>query len=228
MNTRMRRTAIAVVTAAMLPLSLAACGSDDADTTNDTAQEETGTDAAGADGTEEDTEEPAEDTATDMDEGMAGAAAPFGPACAAIPEEGAGSFDEMAEQPVATAASDNPELSTLVTALTEAGLVDTLNGAEDITVFAPINEAFEAIPEEDLDALLADQEQLTAVLTYHVVGERLAPEDLEDGTYETLQGGEITVSGADEEYTVNDANVVCGNVRTENATVYLIDQVLMP
>ncbi|MCE7081645.1 fasciclin domain-containing protein [Streptomyces sp. ST2-7A] len=223
MNTRMRRTAIAVVTAAMLPLSLTACGSDDADTTNDTAQEETG--AVGTDDTDEGTEEPAEES---MDEGMAGAAAPFGPGCAAVPEEGDGSFEGMAREPVATAASNNPELSTLVSALTEAGLVDTLNGAEDITVFAPINEAFEAIPEEDLNALLADQEQLNSVLTYHVVDQRLAPEDLEDDTYETLQGEEITVSGSGEEYTVNEANVVCGNVQTENATVYLIDEVLMP
>ncbi|MFY7069632.1 fasciclin domain-containing protein [Nocardiopsis changdeensis] len=153
----------------------------------------------------------------------------FGPGCEAVPADGAGSFEGMAQDPVATAASNNPVLSTLVTAVTEADLVDTLNSAEDITVFAPTNDAFEKIPQEDLDALLADQEQLTEVLTYHVVEGRHAPADLEDGTFTSLQGGDVTTEGAGEDFTVNgDSKVVCGNVQTANATVYIVDTVLMP
>ncbi|MDV6011384.1 fasciclin domain-containing protein [Haloechinothrix sp. LS1_15] len=152
----------------------------------------------------------------------------FGVACDAVPEDGDGSFEGMAQDPVATAASNNPVLSTLVTAVGEAELVDTLNGAEDITVFAPANDAFEAIPEEDLEALLADQEALTDVLTYHVVDQRLDPGELDDGTFETLQGDSVTTTQDGEDVTVNDASVVCGNVQTANATVYIIDGVLMP
>ena len=100
---------------------------------------------------------------------------PFGPACSAVPKDGAGSFDGMAKDPVATAASNNPALSTLVTAVKKAGLVDTLNNAQDITVFAPTNDAFAKIPKADLDKVLADKAQLTKILTYHVVGRKLTP-----------------------------------------------------
>ncbi|GAA1886702.1 hypothetical protein GCM10009837_05330 [Streptomyces durmitorensis] len=154
---------------------------------------------------------------------------PFGPACSSVPKEGAGSLDGMAKDPVATAASNNPELSTLVTAVQKAGLVDTLNNAKNITVFAPSNDAFEKIPKADLDKVLADKDQLTKILTYHVVGEKAAPSQLEMGSFKTLEGSELTTKGSDESFKVNDmANVVCGNVQTSNATVYIIDSVLMP
>ncbi|NJP99137.1 fasciclin domain-containing protein [Streptomyces zingiberis] len=215
---RLRRAAIAVTTAAVLPLSLAACSSDDG---GDSSSK--GTSAA------EETQ--AEETPAEEAEGsddMAGMAE-FGPACSAVPKDGAGSFDGMAKDPVATAASNNPELSTLVTAVKKAGLVDTLNSAEDITVFAPTNDAFDKIPEADLEKVLNDKEQLTKILTYHVTGEKLTPEDLGDGTFTTLEKGDITTSGSGESYTVNDeAKVVCGNVKTANANVYIIDSVLMP
>ncbi|WP_052852846.1 fasciclin domain-containing protein [Streptomyces avicenniae] len=215
---RMRRTTVALVAAAVLPLGLAACSSDDEDTSADSSDSQT---------SQEETtdEQPTEDT----DEGMTDASAPFGPACAGVPADGAGSFNGMAQDPVATAASNNPELATLVTAVTAAGLGDTLNNSEALTVFAPVNDAFAQIPEADLTALLADEAALTDVLTYHVVGERLTPEDLANGEFETLQGGTVTTSGSGESFTVNDsASVVCGNVQTANATVYLIDSVLMP
>ncbi|MBK3585058.1 fasciclin domain-containing protein [Streptomyces microflavus] len=156
-------------------------------------------------------------------------AEPFGPACASVPKEGAGSLEGMAKDPVATAASNNPELSTLVSAVQKAGLVDTLNNAENITVFAPTNAAFEKIPQADLNALLNDKEELTKVLTYHVVGEKLTTKQLEDGTYKTLQGSDLTVKGSGTDFTVNDSSkIVCGNVPTANATVNLVDTVLMP
>lgn len=154
---------------------------------------------------------------------------PFGAACSAVPASGAGSFEGMATDPVATAASNNPVLSTLVTAVTEAGLGDTLNSAEDITVFAPTNDAFAAVPTETMDAAMADPTGLlTTVLTYHVVPGRLTPDQLA-GTHETLQGATLEVTGSGESFTVNGSSmVVCGNVQTANATVYIIDGVLLP
>jgi uncharacterized surface protein with fasciclin (FAS1) repeats len=153
----------------------------------------------------------------------------FGAGCAAVPTDGPGSFDGMATDPVATAASHNPALSTLVTAVTKAGLVDTLNSADGITVFAPTNDAFAALPKATLDKALADPKGLlTTVLTYHVVAGRLSPADLA-GQHPTLQGGMITVTGSGEDFTVNGSSkVVCGNVPTGNATVYLVDNVLLP
>ncbi|MEV6250325.1 fasciclin domain-containing protein [Streptomyces sp. NPDC051742] len=215
MNTlRLRRGAIAVAAAAVLPFSLAACS--DSDSNTDAAAPTT----APADPTTA-SEAPSEDT-TAMDQ-------PFGPACAGVPKDGAGSFDGMAKDPVATAASNNPALSTLVTAVKKAGLVDTLNNAENITVFAPTNDAFAKIPKADLDKVLADKDTLTKILTYHVVGQKLAPKQLESGSFETLQKGMITTAGSGEAYTVNDTSkVVCGNVKTANANVYIVDTVLMP
>jgi uncharacterized surface protein with fasciclin (FAS1) repeats len=153
----------------------------------------------------------------------------FGAACAAVPATGAGSFQGMATAPVATAASNNPVLSTLVTAVTAAKLGDTLNGAQDITVFAPTNDAFAAMDKATLDSAMADPSGLLSkVLTYHVVQGRLTPEMLA-GTHKTLNGADLTVEGSGESFTVNGkAMVVCGNVQTANATVYIIDGVLLP
>jgi len=157
----------------------------------------------------------------------------FGSACSAVPTTGAGSFNGMATAPVATAASANPVLSTLVTAVKAAGLVDTLNNAQGITVFAPDNAAFAKIPAATLTSVLANQAELTKILTYHVVSGRLTPAQLA-GTHTTLEGGSITVTGSGQDFTVtggtasNTANVICGNVQTANATVYIIDSVMMP
>ncbi|MEU5216623.1 fasciclin domain-containing protein [Streptomyces sp. NPDC020807] len=211
---RIRRGVIAVTAAALLPLSLAACSDADG---------ETKAAASSADPAAAPT------SAATPAEGATAMDAPFGPACAGVPKEGAGSFEGMAMDPVATAASNNPALSTLVTAVEKAGLVDTLNNAENITVFAPTNDAFAKIPKADLDKVLADKATLTKILTYHVVGQRLTPAQLENGSFETLQKGMITTKGSGEDYTVNDSSkVVCGNVKTANANVYVIDTVLMP
>ena len=131
--------------------------------------------------------------------------------------------------PVATAASNNPALSTLVTAVTAAGLGDSLNSADGITVFAPVNDAFAAMDQATLTKALDDPTGLlTTVLTYHVVPGRLAPDQVA-GTHTTLQGGTLEVAGSGADFTVNGAaRIVCGNVPTANATVYLIDGVLLP
>jgi uncharacterized surface protein with fasciclin (FAS1) repeats len=188
-----------------MSMGMAACGSDDSSSSS-SAPKEKKTEAAAS--------------------SMSGE---FGEGCAAVPKTGDGSFEGMSTAPVATAASANPILKTLVTAVTEAELVDTLNSAPELTVFAPANDAFGAIPKKDLNALLADKPALTKVLTYHVVEGQIAPEDLA-GTHKTLAGPEVEVKGSGEEFTVGaaDANVICGNVQTANATVYVIDGVLMP
>jgi len=155
---------------------------------------------------------------------------PFGAGCAAVPSDpaNAGSFDAMAKVPVATAASGNPVLSTLVKAVTAAGLGDSLNSSPHLTVFAPANDAFAKVPTDQLNALLADKDKLTTVLTYHVLPEQLAPDQLA-GTHKTLQGTDLTVTGSGSTYTVNgNSMVICGNVQTANATVYIVDTVLMP
>ena len=197
-----------------LPLGLAACGSSD-DSTDTAASSSTSasmTPSASA------SESP---SGAMMDK-------PFGAACSQVPATGAGSFDGMMTAPVATAASANPLLSTLVSAVKEAGLVDTLNGAPELTVFAPTNDAFAAVPKATMDAAMADPRGLlTKVLTNHVVEGKISPDKLA-GEHKTLGGGTITVAGSGEDFTVGEAKVICGNVQTANATVYIIDGVLLP
>ena len=249
MKTRKLRGLVAVTAASTL--LLAACGGDeDEGATDEATTEESATDEMSEDEMSEDEmsedemseDEMSEDEMSEgemeegeMEEGESSLALePFGPACSEIPSDGAGSSASMADQPAATAASENPVLETLVQAVQAADLVDTVNSAEALTVFAPANSAFEAFSQEELDALLADQEQLSAVLTTHVVGENLeAAELVETGTFTSLQGAELTVEGSvDAGVTVTSpgatANVVCGNVQTANATVHIIDTVLMP
>ena len=156
----------------------------------------------------------------------------FGPGCASVPKDGAGSFAGMAQAPAATAASANPALSTLVAAVKAAGLVDTLNGPGPFTIFAPSNDAFAKIDKATLDQLLADPKgALTKILTYHVIaGQKLNAQQLADaGTEKTVNGGSVTIAKAGDTITVNGKSaVVCGNVQTANATVQIIDTVLMP
>ena len=153
---------------------------------------------------------------------------PFGAGCASVPPSGSGSFDGMAADPVATAASHNPLLSTLVTAVGEAKLGDTLNSAQGITVFAPTNDAFKAMDQATLKKAMGDPNGLLkTVLTYHVLPSQLSPDEL-SGTHKTLEGDSVTVDGSGEDFTVDGAKVVCGNVQTANATVYIIDGVLAP
>jgi uncharacterized surface protein with fasciclin (FAS1) repeats len=217
MNTLLRTRTLGLAALALTAsMSLAACGSEDdgASASDDTTSSSTPMES------ESSSEAPMESEAPMAD-------GPFGPACAEVPTSGEGSVEGMADDPVATAASNNPLLKTLVAAVTAADLGDTLNSAEDITVFAPTEEAFAKIPKKDLNALLQDKKALTAVLTHHVVPGRLTPEDVA-GKHETLNKDMITVEGSGEEFTAEGANVVCGNVQVANANVYLIDSVMMP
>lgn len=144
---------------------------------------------------------------------------------------GPGSVAGMAQDPVATAASNNPMLTTLTSALSgklnpNVNLVDTLNSGE-YTVFAPTNAAFDKLPAATVERLKTDSKLLSSILTYHVVNGQASPSKI-DGTRTTLQGGEVTVMGGGDALMVNNAGLVCGGVHTANATVYMIDTVLMP
>ncbi len=211
-----RASKIAAIAAAIaFPLTLAACGGGAAASPGASTAPSSSAPSAAA-------SSPAMTPSDAMSE-------PFGAGCAAVPSSGKGSFDGMSSDPVATAASNNPALSTLVTAVTKAGLGDTLNNAENITVFAPSNDAFAKIDKKTLNKVLADKAMLTAILTEHVVGQKLSP-DMLAGKFKTLNPKQgVTVTGSGEDFTVNgDAKVVCGNVQTANATVYIIDTVLLP
>jgi uncharacterized surface protein with fasciclin (FAS1) repeats len=163
----------------------------------------------------------------------------FGPGCSQVPTSGEGSAQGMVDDPVATAASNNPLLSTLVTAVGAVpGLADTLNSQEAITVYAPSNAAFDAVKQavgdEAFNALLADPAQLGALLSYHVVPQRYdAAQLVQAGRSTQLAGGDVTVGGTAEAPTLTsgdgtEASVLCGNIPTANATVFVIDKVLMP
>ena len=219
---RIARTSGLAALALTMSIGMAACGAE-----ADSASEESTSTASETPSEDTMTEEPMEEetsAATGAADGT------FGEGCAAIPADGAGSFDGMATEPVATAASANPLLKTLVAAVGEAGLVDTLNSAEGITVFAPTDDAFAKIPKKTLNKVLADKETLTAILTHHVVPETLTPDNLA-GTFETLNKDELVVEGEGEMFTADaeeQANIICGNIQTANATVYVIDTVMMP
>src|SRR5690349_15595777 len=167
MRTTLRSTGLAAVAlTSALSLSPAACGGSDSD----------GGSAADSATSSAPSDPMTSDSSMGSDGAMADAGSQtFGAGCSAIPTSGAGSFDGMVKDPVATAASNNPLLSTLVAAVTKAGLVDTLNGADALTVFAPTNDAFSKIPKAQLDKVLADKATLTAILTHHVVAGQLDP-----------------------------------------------------
>jgi len=216
-----RKVAIAIAAVFALTMT-AACGAEDepADTSAATT-EETPMDQESMDSTEE-----GADPAADL----------VGPGCAEYAEavpDGAGSVEGMAEDPVAVAASNNPLLTTLVAAVSgrlnpKVDLVDTLNG-DEFTVFAPVDDAFAKLPEETVSSLAKPRnaDTLSSVLTYHVVPGQISPSDI-SGEQTTVQGAAVEVTGSGDDLKVNDANVVCGGVQTANATVYLIDSVLMP
>jgi uncharacterized surface protein with fasciclin (FAS1) repeats len=146
---------------------------------------------------------------------------------------GSGSVQGMAQDPVATAASNNPLLKTLVAAVSgqlnpKVNLVNTLNNGK-FTVFAPVDDAFKQLPKQTVKQLEQPKNaaMLTKILTYHVVPGQLSPMQV-DGTHKTAEGGSVKVTGSGNNIKVDGAHVICGGVKTANATVYLIDKVLSP
>lgn len=215
-ETHMRTTTgktLAIAAIVALPLLTTACSSDDQPSVDETSTTPTG-DAA--------------DPAADL----------VGPGCAdyaAQVPEGEGSLAGMADDPVATAASNNPLLKTLTAAVSgklnpDVNLVDTLNDGQ-FTVFAPVDEAFAKLPETTVKTLGTPDgaQTLTKVLKYHLVAGQLGPDKVA-GTHKTVNGADLRVDGEGDAVTAGDgkANVICGGVQTANATVYLIDTVLLP
>ncbi len=214
---RLSRKITAVTAVGALSLFGAACGDDDEDTASSGDEP---TETTESEDTTDSTEAETEETASE----------PTGAACGAVPTDGEGSFTGMADDPAATAASNHPELTTLVQAVTAANLGDTLNGPGPFTIFAPINSAFEKIPAADLETVLADQELLSSILTLHVVqGEQLDAADLSEmDSVATVNGADITLEASGDSVTVDGQDsVACANTPTSNATVHLIDSVMM-
>jgi uncharacterized surface protein with fasciclin (FAS1) repeats len=219
---QIRRIA-AAGTIAALAISLSACGSDSTPTTSPEAAAPTSSSAPAS---------------AESSDGVTTASDTFGAACGKLPQGTApGSLEAMGPQPVATAASTNPLLTTLVTAVKAAGLVETLNSQKAITVFAPYNAAFgdvkKALGDAKFNALLADKTALGGILKYHVIAERYDRDGLvKEASVPTLEGGDLQIKDAGSTITVTDgsgatANVLCGNIPTSNATVFVIDKVLM-
>ncbi|MFD4636142.1 fasciclin domain-containing protein [Lentzea sp. NPDC058436] len=216
MNKTVRNTVLALG-AASLALFGAACGSGDMASSGSSS-------SAAAPTTTASSSAAMADPAKDL----------VGPGCADYAKQvpsGAGSVSGMAADPVAVAASNNPLLTTLVSAVSgklnpKVNLVSTLNGAE-FTVFAPVDSAFAKIDAATIETLKTDDALLTEILTYHVVPGQITPDKIV-GDQKTVQTGTVKVSGTKDALKVNDANVICGGVHTANATVYLIDSVLMP
>jgi uncharacterized surface protein with fasciclin (FAS1) repeats len=177
-----------------------------------------------ADGTDDAAAEPPADTAEICDADQLVQAVESGP------DEG--TLAGMTDDPVGTAASSNPVLTMLVTAVGEANLVDTLNTAPALTVFAPTDCAFAALDPATLEAALADPGGLlTQVLGFHVIpGEQLSAADLANATeLTTFTGATLPVTADGDEITVGDqATVVVPDIQTANATVHLIDNVMVP
>jgi uncharacterized surface protein with fasciclin (FAS1) repeats len=213
-----QRKTLAVGFAALAALGFSACSSNKTDSGQQSSAQPTSSSAAPA---------------------MTGAAAApasdlIGSGCAdyaALHPNGPASVAGMAQDPVATAASNNPLLSTLTAALSgklnpNVNLVDTLNNGQ-YTVFAPTNAAFDKLPAATLDDLKTNTDKLKSILTFHVVQGQASPAKV-DGMHKTLQGAEVNVAGQGNDLKVNDAGLVCGGVHTANATVYMIDTVLVP
>lgn len=216
---RIQRLAVTVASVGLAIGLVAGCSDDSSDSSSDS------------------TAASAPMTSSEMSSDSSASAEPaalVGPGCAAYAEanpSGAGSVDGMAADPVATAASNNPLLKTLTAAVSgglnpDVNLVDTLNGGE-FTVFAPTDDAFAKLPPATVESLKTDSATLTKILTYHVVPGQLTPEQV-IGDHATVEGGTVTVTGPVDTLKVQDASVVCGGVKTANATVYLIDTVLTP
>lgn len=153
----------------------------------------------------------------------------FGPGCSSLPRTGAGSTAAMAKQRLVAAATGNPQLSTLVAYINRAKIADALDSARNITLFAPTNAAWNKLSSTQRANLVSNPTQLKKVLAYHVVNQHITKADLPGGSFTTREGSKLKTSGSGTTFKVNNtATIVCGNIPTANATVYLVDTVLMP
>lgn len=141
---------------------------------------------------------------------------------------GANAVADMNDADIVDTAVAAGSFTTLVQAVQAAGLVETLKGEGPYTVFAPTDEAFAKLPDGTVDALLADQEKLTAVLTYHVVAGKVMAADVSGLTSATtVQGSDLSIK-TDDGVMINDAAVVQADIEASNGVIHVIDTVLMP
>lgn len=227
MNSAHRRTAAVAGLSALALFGAVACSSDSS------------TEASGSSDATSSSMAASSSTATGSPATSASAPADpaanlVGASCAAYAEQvpsGPGSVAGMAMDPVATAASNNPMLKTLTQAVSGqlnpgVNLVDTLNGGE-FTVIAPTDDAFAKIDPATLEKLKTDAPLLTSILTYHVIPGQLSPDQVA-GTHKTVEGNDVTITGEGEGLKFDESGLVCGGVQTANATVYMVDTVMMP
>jgi uncharacterized surface protein with fasciclin (FAS1) repeats len=217
-----KRIAAATVVVSALTMT-AACGSDDSSKASDSKSSA----AASSSAPESSSAAPSDDVAANL----------AGPGCAAYAKQvpdGSGSVAGMAADPVAVAAGNNPLLKTLTAAVSgklnpKVNLVDTLNG-DEFTVFAPVDAAFAKLPPATVKLLGTPKgaKTLSTVLTYHVVPGQMTPDQIAGKTLKTVEGENLKISGTADKLMSQKANVICGGVKTANATVYLIDSVMMP
>lgn len=154
--------------------------------------------------------------------------ATFGPDCSMVPSSGMGSLHGMSMDPVVTAARHNPLLTTFAADVKTAGLTADLNGMRTLTVFAPANSAFTRLSHHDM-MMMHGAGELARILKYHVVSGHITPAQLAHGmNLTTLEGSSLKTSRMGTVYEVNNADIVCGNIATANATVYIISKVLQP
>jgi uncharacterized surface protein with fasciclin (FAS1) repeats len=158
----------------------------------------------------------------------AAAAGTVGTDCGMIPAAGMGSTHGMMTDPVVTAASHNPLITTLAAEVHKAGLTGTLDSMASITVFAPDNTAFKNLSAHDM-TMMSSTAELAKILKYHVVSGHITPAQIASGKpLTTLEGGTLKPSKMGAVYEVNNADVTCGNLHTANATVYIINKILLP
>ncbi len=152
----------------------------------------------------------------------------FGSDCGMVPATGMGSFHGMSMEPAATAASHNPLLTSFAKDIKAAGLTADLNSMHAITVFAPANTAFAKLPASEM-TMMHSPAELTKILKYHVVSGHITIAELASGKPLTsLEGATLKPSKMGSVYEVNNAGIICGNIQTANATVYIINKVLTP
>ena len=132
---------------------------------------------------------------------------------------------------IVAVAAGNPDFSTLVAAVTAAGLVETLQGAGPFTVFAPNNEAFAALPAGLVDKLLLpeNKDTLVKILTYHVVSGKVMAADVTAGDVPSVEGSNITVAVEGGTVTLNGSSkVIATDVAASNGVIHVIDAVILP
>lgn len=157
-----------------------------------------------------------------------GSAAPIGADCGMLPATGTGSIRQMSTEQAITAASSNPQLSVFTAAVRTAGLDKTLNARHSFTLMVPVNSAFASLSGTQITHL-HNSGELPKIVKYNALKARVYPDQFAAGAKPvTLQGKHLRLSKSGSVYQVNGASVLCGNIKTANATVYIVSKVLLP